>query len=47
MEIGAVSEMVIQGSETHLHVTVDLAVTVNDAPHFHRHWVESIPRNLL
>jgi len=47
MEIAAVSEMVIQGSETHLHVTVDLAVTVNDAPHFHRHWVESIPRNLL
>lgn len=47
MEITAVSEMVIQGSETHLHVTIDLAVSVNDAPHFHRHWVESIPRNLL
>lgn len=47
MEIAAVSEMVIQGSETHLHVAIDLAVSVNDAPHFHRHWVESIPRNLL
>jgi uncharacterized protein len=47
MEIAAVSEMVIQGSETHLHVTIDLAVSINDAPHLHRHWVESIPRNLL
>ena len=29
------------------HVVIDLAITVNGAPHLQRHWTRSIPRRLL
>jgi hypothetical protein len=38
------SDLVIQATATHFHLTIDLDVQVNDAPHFHKRWVESVPR---
>ncbi len=43
----ATSLVTIQGTTSHFHVTIDLAVTVNGLPHHTRQWVESVPRNLL
>jgi hypothetical protein len=41
------SDLMIQATASHFHLTIDLDVRVNDAPHFSRRWVESIPRQLL
>lgn len=41
------SDVLIQGSATHFHVTIDLEVEVNGAQHLTRRWVESVPRMLL
>jgi uncharacterized protein len=41
------SDVVIQATPTHFHVTVDLEVTVNGTLHHSRSWVESVPRVLL
>jgi len=41
------SDLMIQATATHFHITIDLDVQVNDAPHFHKRWVESVPRQLL
>jgi putative CocE/NonD family hydrolase len=46
-EIVAVSDMAIEGTETHFNVTIDLAVDVDGEPHFERRWAESIPREFL
>ena len=43
----ATSLVTIQGTTSHFHVTIDLAVTINGLPHHTRQWVESVPRNLL
>jgi uncharacterized protein len=43
----ASSNVLIQSTATHFHVTVELEVAVNNARHFGRRWVESIPRLLL
>jgi hypothetical protein len=41
------SKVIIQGTESHLQVSIDLEVLANGARHASRRWVESIPRTLL
>jgi predicted acyl esterase len=41
------SDVLIQATATHFHVTVDLEVTVNGTLHHSKSWVESVPRVLL
>ena len=41
------SDVLVQASATHFHVTIDLELSVNGAPHHSRRWVESVPRVLL
>jgi uncharacterized protein len=41
------SDVMIQGTPTHLHVTLTLCVDVNGARHFTRQWSRSINRHLL
>jgi hypothetical protein len=41
------AEVVIASTETDFHVTIDLAVTVDDDPPVTRRWDERIPRVLL
>jgi len=41
------SDVSIQATPTHFHVTIDLELRVNGAPHHTRRWVESVPRVLL
>ena len=41
------SDVLVQASATHFHVTIDLELSVNGAPHHSRRWVESVPRMLL
>jgi hypothetical protein len=43
----ATSSVHIQGTATHFHVTVDLAVWVDGLLHHSRQWTESVPRQLL
>jgi predicted acyl esterase len=45
--IEAESNVAIQASRTHFHVTLDLEVRVNGARYFDRRWIESIERQLL
>ena len=40
-------DTVIRSTATHFHVTIDLDVRVNDAPHAARRWAVTIPRALL
>jgi hypothetical protein len=42
-----VSDMLVQATATHFHVTIDLNLYVNEALHFSKRWVESAPRCLL
>jgi hypothetical protein len=46
-QIESRSDVTIQATTTHFHVMIDLDVRLNDLPHFHRRWVESIERRLL
>jgi uncharacterized protein len=46
-ETAATSDVVIQASAGHFHVTIDLVVTVDGQPHATGRWAESIPRRLL
>jgi putative CocE/NonD family hydrolase len=41
------SDVFVQGSATHLHVTIQLELTVNGRTHHTRSWTESVPRVLL
>jgi hypothetical protein len=41
------ADLAVQATATHFHLSIDLAVSVNDALHFSRHWAESVPRQLL
>lgn len=41
------SDVLVQASATHFHVTIDLELDVNGARHFAQRWVESVPRELL
>ncbi len=41
------SDVLVQASATHFHVTIDLELSVNGALHHSRSWVESVPRVLL
>ena len=41
------ADTVIRSTPTHLHVTIDLDIRINDRPHASRRWVESFPRALL
>lgn len=43
----ATSAVAIQATASHLHVTIDLEVSIDGALHHHDAWVESIPRRLL
>jgi hypothetical protein len=43
----ASSDLTIQATATHFHLTINLEVRVNEGLHFHKRWVESIPRQLL
>ena len=43
----AISEVTMQGTATHFHVTLELRVTVNGLPHHSREWTRSVPRSLL
>jgi hypothetical protein len=37
----------VRSTDTAFHVTIDIDITVNGAPHFQRHWTRSFPRALL
>jgi putative CocE/NonD family hydrolase len=41
------AEVAVQATATHFHLTVELAVWLNEALHFTKHWAESVPRLLL
>ncbi|MCI0636474.1 MAG: hypothetical protein L0206_21530, partial [Actinobacteria bacterium] len=41
------SDVLIQATATHFHVTIDLELRVNGTLHHSRRWVESVPRILL
>ncbi len=41
------SDVAVQATATHFHVTIDLELQVNGKPHHTRSWTESIPRVLL
>jgi uncharacterized protein len=41
------SDIVIQGSATHFHVTIELELRMNGTLHHSKRWVESLPRILL
>ncbi len=41
------SDVLIQATATHFHVTIDLELRVNGTLHHSRSWVESVPRVLL
>ncbi|MSP11623.1 MAG: CocE/NonD family hydrolase [Chloroflexi bacterium] len=41
------SDVLIQSTASHFHITIELAVHVNAVLHFSRRWVESLPRSLL
>ena len=43
----ATSEVTMQGTATHFHVTLLLRVTVNGLPRHSREWTRSVPRRLL
>jgi hypothetical protein len=45
--VEAQADVSVQGTATHFHLTIDLAVRVNKALHFTKHWAESVPRHLL
>jgi hypothetical protein len=44
--IKAASTSTVRGSATRFHLTTEVMVTIDDAPHFSRSWSESIPRHL-
>lgn len=46
-ETRAVSTVLLEGTATHFHLTIDLEVRVNDMQHHARQWTASIPRELL
>ena len=41
------SDVAVQATATHFHVTIDLELQVNGTSHHTRSWTESIPRVLL
>jgi hypothetical protein len=41
------ASVLLQGSPTHIHATIDLEVRINDACHATKRWAESVPRQLL
>ena len=41
------SNLSIQGTRTHFHITIDLEVGINGSRHYGRRWVRSVTRNLL
>jgi hypothetical protein len=41
------TDVVIQSTATHFHITIDLQVTVNDAPHFTKRWAETVRREMM
>jgi putative CocE/NonD family hydrolase len=41
------SDVAVQATPTHFDITIDLVVEVNGAPHFAKHWAESVPRQYL
>jgi hypothetical protein len=41
------SDLLIQATATHFHITIDLDLRVNGSPHFQKRWTESVPRQLL
>jgi hypothetical protein len=41
------ADVAVQATATHFHITIDLEVRINDAPHFRRHWIESVSRQYL
>jgi hypothetical protein len=47
LRIEAESNVAIQSSKTHLHITIDVEVRVDRTRYLHRHWIESIERQLL
>jgi hypothetical protein len=45
--VSATSIVSVRGAATRLHVTIDLEVRLDGAPHHVRRWTESVPRRLL
>ncbi len=41
------SDVLIQGTATHFHVTIDLELRVNGTLHHSARWLKSVPRVLL
>lgn len=46
-ETTAISTILMEGSATHFHITIDLVVLVNGIQCHTRQWASSVPRNLL
>jgi hypothetical protein len=46
-ETEACCDVAVQATATHFDITIELVVRVNGALHFTKHWVESVPRQLL
>jgi putative CocE/NonD family hydrolase len=45
--IQARTDVIIQATASHFHISINLELRVNDAPHFNRRWVETVKRQLL
>ena len=41
------ADVAVQGTPTHFDLAIELAVEVNGALHFTKHWAESVPRHYL
>jgi hypothetical protein len=41
------ADVMVQATATHFHLAIELEVRVNDALHFAKHWVDSVPRQYL
>ena len=41
------ADVTVQATATHFHLAIELAVRVNGALHFTKHWAESVPRHYL
>lgn len=41
------ADLSVQATATHFHLAIEVEVRVNDALHFARHWVESVPRHYV
>jgi hypothetical protein len=46
-EIWGKADLMVQATATHFHISLDVEMKINGAPHYSKRWVESVPRQLL